>query len=142
MIIFRSLTGLDYCRQAKRLCRLHDRQRLHPAYIIWTVSTCCKQEKGLQTFVFSFFERTGMNAIKKSRRLIEANPATDTAKTLARLVRALESDEKFELGDLYRLDYESFALAIDVLKEWRLDRYYMGKAKLLDISVQMAGFPE
>ena len=101
-----------------------------------------KQEKGLQTLVFSFSERTGMNAIKKSRRLIEANPATDTAKTLARLVRALESDEKFELGDLYRLDYESFALAIDVLKEWRLDRYYMGKAKLLDISVQMAGFPE
>ena len=83
-----------------------------------------------------------MNAIKKSRRLIEANPATDTAKTLARLVRALESDEKFELGDLYKLDYESFALAIDVLKEWRLDRYYMGKAKLLDISVQLAGFPE
>ena len=83
-----------------------------------------------------------MNAIKKSRRLIEADPATDTAKTLAGLVRALESDEKFELGDLYKLDYESFALAIDVLNEWRLDRYCMGKAKLLDISVKMAGFPE
>lgn len=96
----------------------------------------------LQAFVFPIFERTGMNAIKKSRRLIEANPATDTAKTLARLVRALESDEKFDLGDLYKLDYENFSLAIDVLKEWRLDRYYMGKVKLLDISVQMAGFPE
>jgi hypothetical protein len=83
-----------------------------------------------------------MNAIKKTRRLIEADPATDTAKTLARLVRALESEEKFALGDLYKLDYESFALAIDVLKEWRLDRYYLGKAKLLDISVQMATFPE
>ena len=35
-----------------------------------------------------------MNAIKKTRKLIETNPATDTAKTLARLVRALESDEK------------------------------------------------
>ena len=83
-----------------------------------------------------------MNAIKKTRKLIETNPATDTAKTLARLVRALESDEKFALGELYKLDFESFALAIDVLKEWRLDRYYMGKAKLLDISVQMASFPE
>jgi hypothetical protein len=83
-----------------------------------------------------------MNAIKKTRKLIEANPATETAKTLARLVRALESEEKFELGDLYKLNYESFALAIDVLKEWRLDRYYMGKAKLLDISVQMASLPE
>jgi hypothetical protein len=82
-----------------------------------------------------------MNAIKKTRKLIEADPATDTAKTLARLVRALESEEKFALGDLYKLDYESFVLALDVLKEWRLDRYYMGKAKLLDISVQMASFP-
>jgi hypothetical protein len=82
-----------------------------------------------------------MNAIKKTRKLIEANPATETARTLARLVRALESEEAFALGDLYKLDYERFALAIDVLKEWRLDRYYMGKAKLLDISVQMANLP-
>lgn len=83
-----------------------------------------------------------MNAIKKTRKLIEINPSTDAAKTLASLVRALESDEKFALGDLYGLDFESFTLAIDVLKEWRLDRYYMGKVKLLDISVQMASFPE
>ena len=47
-------------------------------------------ETYLQASVFTFFESSGMNAIKKSRRLIEANPATDTAKTLARLVRALE----------------------------------------------------
>ena len=120
----------------------HDTQQCLPVDIICIKLACCKVENYLQTSVFTFFERTGMNAIKKSRRLIEANPATDTAKTLARLVRALESDEKFELGDLYKLDYESFALAIEVLREWRLDRYYMGKAKLLDISVQMASFPE
>ena len=69
-------------------------------------------------------------------------PGYRHGKTLACLVRGLESDEKFELGDLYKLDYESFALDIDVLKEWRLDRYYLSKAKLLDISVQMASFPE
>jgi len=83
-----------------------------------------------------------MNAIKKTRKLIEANPDTDAARSLARLVRALESEETFALGDLYKLDFEGFSLAIDVLKEWRLDRYYMGKAKLLDISVQMASLPE
>jgi hypothetical protein len=78
-----------------------------------------------------------MNAIKKTRRLITAQPESQAAKTLAALVRALESDEKFELGDLYELDYDSFDLAIDVLREWRLDRYYMGKAKLLDLSVHL-----
>ena len=79
-----------------------------------------------------------MNEIKKARKLIEADPHSGAAKTLAGLVRALESDEQFSLGDLYKLSYDDFNLAIDVLKEWRLDRYYSGKAKLHDLSVQVA----
>jgi hypothetical protein len=79
-----------------------------------------------------------MNAIKKTRKLIEADPVSPSAKILARLVCALESDEKFDLGELYQLGFDKFDLAIEVLREWRLDRYYMGKAKLLDISVQVA----
>ncbi len=79
-----------------------------------------------------------MNEIKKARRLIEADPHTATAKTLAALVRALESEEKFDLADMYKLNYDNFNLAIDILKEWRLDRYYSGKAKLHDLSVQVA----
>ena len=78
-----------------------------------------------------------MNAIKKTRKLIQTNPTSESAQTLARLVRALESDEKFALSDLYKLGYDEFNIAIDVLKEWRLDRYYMGKAKLHDMSVQL-----
>ena len=35
---------------------------------------------------------------------------------------------------MYKLDTQSFDLAISVLREWRLDRYYMGKAKLFDVS--------
>ena len=83
-----------------------------------------------------------MNAIKKARRFIEANPASGSAQTLARLVRALESDEKFELGDLYKLDYEKFNLGIEILKEWRLDRYYMSKVRLHDLSVQLGTLRE
>jgi hypothetical protein len=71
-----------------------------------------------------------MDAIKKTRKFIAANPHLDSAKTLAGLVRALESEDKFEFGELYKLGYEQFNLGIDVLKEWRLDRYYMGRAKL------------
>ena len=78
-----------------------------------------------------------MNAIKKTRKLMESKPDSDAAKTLAALVRALESDEKFALGDLYRLDYDSFNLGMDVLKEWRLERYYVGKVRLHDLSVQL-----
>jgi len=78
-----------------------------------------------------------MNAIKQARKLIEGKPDSEAAKTLARLVRALESDEKFSLGDLYALDYDNFNVGIEVLKEWRLERYYMGKVRLHDLSVQM-----
>ena len=82
-----------------------------------------------------------MHAIKKARRLISADPYTEAAKTLAHLVRALESDEAFDLGTLYALNYEDFDIAIDILKEWRLDRYYMGKAKLHDLAVQVSTLP-
>lgn len=80
-----------------------------------------------------------MNAIKRARRYIEQSPNESAAAVLARLVLALEESEHgFELSDLYELDLEHFDLAIDILKEWRLDRYYAGKAKLFDISLQMA----
>ena len=79
-----------------------------------------------------------MNEIKKTRRLIETNPHTDAAKTLAALVRALASEEKFDLTAMYKLNDDNFNLAINILKEWRIDRYYSGKAKLHDLSVQVA----
>ena len=78
-----------------------------------------------------------MNEIKKARKLIKTDPLSDAAIILTRLVRALESDEHFDVGDLYRLSFDNFNLAIDILREWRLDRYYSGKAKLHDLSVQV-----
>ena len=81
-----------------------------------------------------------MNAIKRARRFIERNPNARPAVVLSQLVLALESDRSFELAALYELDLEMFDLAIDILKEWRLDRYYAGKAKLFDLSLQMSHF--
>ena len=82
-----------------------------------------------------------MNAIKAARRFIETDSSNESAKILARLVLALESERSFELVTLYELDYKSFQLAIDILKEWRLDRYYASKSKLFDISLQVDGLP-
>ena len=78
-----------------------------------------------------------MNAIKAARRFIETDSANESAKILARLVLALESERSFELVTLYELDYKSFQLAIDILQEWRLDRYYASKSKLYDLSLQL-----
>jgi hypothetical protein len=82
-------------------------------------------------------QRLFMRAIKKARRLIEAQPENAAAIVLSRLVVALESEVPFDLSALYRIDYKSFELALEVIAEWRLDRYYSGKAKLLGASVQL-----
>jgi hypothetical protein len=78
-----------------------------------------------------------MRALKKARKLIEANPQKSRAQTLSALVVALETETPFALQTLYQLDYDDFELALEVIKEWRLDRYYSSKVRLLDLSVQV-----
>ena len=51
------------------------------------------------------------------------------AKILTHLILSLESNDDFHIKDLYELPPEEFDLAIEVLKEWRIDRHYMGKSK-------------
>ena len=82
-----------------------------------------------------------MNAIKTARKIIGTSPTSDASRTLAQLVLALESEGAFGVTDLYKLDLETFELAIDILKEWRIDRYYAGKAKLFDLSMQVNALP-
>lgn len=85
-----------------------------------------------------------MIAIKLARKFIESDPVAPDAAILADLVLSLENESAFSLGDLYRLERDNFELALDILSEWRIDRYYAGKAKLFDVSWQhreMRGTP-
>ncbi|MDO8903635.1 hypothetical protein [Hydrogenophaga sp.] len=78
-----------------------------------------------------------MLALKKTRKLIESDPNQASAVILSSLVVSLESDKPFQLADLYQLNYDDFKLALDLLAEWRLDRYYSSKVRLLDVSVNI-----
>ena len=78
-----------------------------------------------------------MQIIKEVRRFVEANPTNLSAQILARLVLALESESDFAITDIYKLDYDRFQMALKILEEWRIDRYFAGKAKLFDISLQV-----
>jgi hypothetical protein len=78
-----------------------------------------------------------MRAIKDARKFIKEHPSHASALLLSRLVLALESDTEFPIGELYHLSYDHFNLALEILREWRLDRYYAGKGKLLDLSQQV-----
>ncbi len=78
-----------------------------------------------------------MQIIKEVRRFVERDPANPSAQVLARLVLALESESDFAISDIYRLDFDRFQMALKILEEWRIDRYFAGKAKLFDISLQI-----
>ncbi|MBB1077418.1 hypothetical protein HUU62_23725 [Rhodoferax sp. 4810] len=75
-----------------------------------------------------------MLAIKKARKLIEANPGEPAAKIIAALVLALESETSISVAQLYKLDDKRFELALEILDEWRLDRHYASKLRLIDSS--------
>ena len=75
-------------------------------------------------------------AIKAARKFIAAQPDSAAAKTLADLVLSLEEESPFQLNGIYELPPEQFTLAIQILEDWRVDRYYLGKAKLFDLSWQ------
>lgn len=79
-----------------------------------------------------------MLAVKKARKLIQSNPESEGAKVLSELVIALESDQAFPLSRLYTLNFSQFELALEILSEWRLDRYYSSKGRLLDLSLHAA----
>jgi hypothetical protein len=77
-----------------------------------------------------------MRAIKEARKFIEREPQTMAAQTLSRLVLALENQSPFSISEIYSLNYEQFNLALEILQEWRIDRYYASKVKLFDVSAQ------
>jgi hypothetical protein len=70
-----------------------------------------------------------MQAIKKARKIIEKDISKPFAQLLSKLIVALESEENFQLRQLYELNPSEFDLVIEILKEWRIDRHYMGKSK-------------
>lgn len=70
-----------------------------------------------------------MRAIKKAEKIIEKDITKPFAKLLAQLIVSLESDDLFQVKQLYDLSPVEFDLVIDILKEWRIDRHYMGKSK-------------
>ena len=46
-------------------------------------------------------------------------------------------ESAFSITEIYSLGYEDFDLALQILQEWRIDRYYASKVKLLDLSLQV-----
>ena len=79
-----------------------------------------------------------MNSIKAAQKLIQRHPDSEEARALSDLLVALESNSHIEIAKLYSLKLENFDLALKVLQEWRLARYYSGKGNRLELSMQVS----
>ncbi len=64
-----------------------------------------------------------MTALEKISSYVENNPESRDSEVLTNFVRGLHAGTEFRLADLYDLTYDRFGLAIDLLGQWRLQRY-------------------
>jgi hypothetical protein len=69
-----------------------------------------------------------MDAINKAREFIAREHTHPDAAIMATLLQALRDEASFDLGALYELAIDRFELALQVLEDWRLQRYYLGGA--------------
>ncbi len=79
-----------------------------------------------------------MRAIEQARHFIAQDPASPAAHTLSKLVRALQAEAAFPISDIYDLDFDCFNLSLEILREWRIDRYYAGKLPLVEVPALVA----
>ena len=73
-----------------------------------------------------------MNNIKKAAKFVAEKPDSDEAKALLVLAIALETNAPYQMNSLYELSQEGFHLAMGMIEDWRLDRHYLSKLRLLD----------
>ncbi len=75
-----------------------------------------------------------MNAIKKAAKYIQKNSATPDAQRLIELAVALETNGSYTLTTLYDMDFEAFEHALGVIRDWRVDRHYLSKLRMLELA--------
>jgi hypothetical protein len=73
-----------------------------------------------------------MRSIKKVKKFIEESPDSFEGITFSKLILSLESGVEFPVKELYKLNSHEFELAMNLMKDWRIDRFYIGKAKAFD----------
>jgi len=82
-----------------------------------------------------------MKAIREIRKYLQSNPGSPSSEVLARLSAALSEEGEFSLGDLYEIDAEAFELAMELMADWRLDRYYAADIRMFDGVVRTVSSP-
>lgn len=73
-----------------------------------------------------------MYAIKRVKAFIASHPLDPQAALLTEVMQALRDETPLSLVTLYDSELKVFELMLDLIREWRLDRYYANTWRLLD----------
>lgn len=71
-----------------------------------------------------------MNNLKKIEKRILKTPDDPASQVFRELIKALDQKSDFSLSTIYDLDYDDFQLVLEVMKDWRLDRYAKTRKRL------------
>jgi hypothetical protein len=74
-----------------------------------------------------------MNVLKRLEKHLKQGQGDGANPVFERLIRSLCLNSSFNLAELYELNYDDFELALEVLKNWRLDRYTKTKDRLKEM---------
>ena len=81
-----------------------------------------------------------MRTIERARWLLSRDPHGPSVRVLQKLLHALETGGDFNIAELAILPHDRYQLAVDVLRDWRVDRYHQQAAscKRPDLGQPMA----
>ena len=79
--------------------------------------------------MFSAVKKNSNAGDSKIQTFIECSPESVDAQALTQLILSLQAEADLSLSDLYKLNTEHFDLAMELLRDWRIDRFYKGRAK-------------
>ena len=71
-----------------------------------------------------------MRTIERARWLLSRDPHGPSVRVLQKLLHALETGGDFNIAELACLPHDRYELALDVLRDWRKDRYHLTGANL------------
>ena len=66
-----------------------------------------------------------MRTIERARWLLSRDPHGPSVRVLQKLLHALETGGDFNIAELACLPNDRYELALDVLRDWRKDRYHL-----------------
>ena len=87
-------------------------------------------------FIHPYNVINNMRAIKKAKKFIEHSPDSMTGIAYSQLILSLEAGVDFPVKELYKINAHDFELALELMKDWRIDRFYIGKAKAFDMATR------